>query len=56
MKKKLILNVSMVGDDCLRTIEEALLAELHKLRLDGKDDLHVDLEEELRKLEDRLNG
>lgn len=48
---KLTLDLSMVSDETLRVIEEALLSEMSMLHKNGKDYVHDQVAHELLKLE-----
>lgn len=54
--KKLVLDLSMVGDETLRAIEETLLIELHALHTAGNDEARDRLAIEIRKLTDHLDS
>ena len=53
--KKLTLDLSMVDDETLRSVEEVLLIELETLREQGEDRRHDLLVVELKKLEDHFD-
>lgn len=53
--KKLLLDLSMVSEETLRSVEELLLLELSDLHMAGEDKRHDALSAELRKLESHFS-